>query len=48
MLHYGYSPAAVLAKGTGTYDNPTSREWYEALPEVERNNLWRYLKSPAT
>ena len=31
---------------TGTHDNPTSREWYEALPEVERNNLWRYLKSP--
>jgi 4-alpha-glucanotransferase len=31
---------------TGTHDNPTSREWYEALPEVERENLWRYLKSP--
>jgi 4-alpha-glucanotransferase len=31
---------------TGTHDNPTSREWYEALPEVELNNLWRYLKSP--
>ena len=31
---------------TGTHDNPTSREWYEALPAVERENLWRYLKSP--
>ena len=31
---------------TGTHDNPTSREWYEALPVVERENLWRYLKSP--
>ena len=31
---------------TGTHDNPTSREWYEALPAVERKNLWRYLKSP--
>ncbi len=31
---------------TGTRDNPTSREWYEALPAVERENLSRYLKSP--
>jgi 4-alpha-glucanotransferase len=31
---------------TGTHDNPTSREWYEALPAPERQNLWRYLKSP--
>jgi 4-alpha-glucanotransferase len=31
---------------TGTHDNPTSREWYEALPAVEREYLWRYLKSP--
>jgi 4-alpha-glucanotransferase len=31
---------------TGTHDNPPSREWYEALLAVERENLWRYLKSP--
>jgi 4-alpha-glucanotransferase len=31
---------------TGTHDNPTSREWYEALPAVERENIWRCLKSP--
>jgi 4-alpha-glucanotransferase len=31
---------------TGTHDNPTSREWYDALPAVERENLWRYVKSP--
>ncbi|MGZ8427154.1 MAG: 4-alpha-glucanotransferase, partial [Candidatus Binatia bacterium] len=31
---------------TGTHDNPTSREWYEALPAFERENLSRYLKSP--
>jgi 4-alpha-glucanotransferase len=31
---------------TGTHDNPTSREWYEELPTYERQNLWRYLKSP--
>ncbi len=31
---------------TGTHDNPTSREWYEELPPSQRQNLWRYLKSP--
>ena len=31
---------------TGTHDNPTSREWYEALPAAERENLCRYWKSP--
>ena len=31
---------------TGTHDNPTSREWYEELPPDQRQNLWRYLKSP--
>jgi len=31
---------------TGTHDNPTSREWYEELSPYERQNLWRYLKSP--
>ena len=31
---------------TGTHDNPTSREWYEELPTHQRQNLWRYLKSP--
>jgi 4-alpha-glucanotransferase len=31
---------------TGTHDNPTTREWYEVLPEIERKNLWCYLKSP--
>src|SRR5271157_2266923 len=31
---------------TGTHDNPTSRGWYEELPAYQRQNLWRYLKSP--
>jgi 4-alpha-glucanotransferase len=31
---------------TGTHDNPTTREWYEELPPYQRQNLWRYLKSP--
>ena len=26
---------------TGTHDNPTTRGWYEDLPEAARRNLWR-------
>jgi 4-alpha-glucanotransferase len=29
---------------TGTHDNATTRQWYEELPENQRENLWRYLK----
>jgi len=29
---------------TGTHDNPTTRGWYEELPDAERRNLWRYVK----
>src|SRR5262249_58907281 len=29
---------------TGTHDNPTTRGWYEDLPDAERRNLWGYLK----
>ena len=27
---------------TGTHDSPTTRGWYEDLPTLERQNLWRY------
>src|SRR5262245_3174509 len=43
-LPENFVPNAVVY--TGTHDNPTSREWYEALPAVERENLRRCLKSP--
>jgi 4-alpha-glucanotransferase len=34
---------------TGTHDNPTTRGWYEDLPDAERGNLWRYGKrTPGT
>jgi 4-alpha-glucanotransferase len=34
---------------TGTHDNPTTRGWYEDLPDAERRNLWTYLKrAPGT
>jgi 4-alpha-glucanotransferase len=26
---------------TGTHDNPTTRGWFEALPENQRQNLWK-------
>jgi 4-alpha-glucanotransferase len=29
---------------TGTHDNPTTRQWYEELPDYQRQNLWSYLK----
>jgi 4-alpha-glucanotransferase len=29
---------------TGTHDNPPTREWYEQLPDYQRQNFWNYLK----
>ena len=29
---------------TGTHDNATTREWYEGLPDYQRQNLCRYLQ----
>ena len=29
---------------TGTHDNPTTRQWYEELPDAQRQTLWRYIK----
>lgn len=29
---------------TGTHDNPPTREWYEQLPDFQKENLWRCLK----
>jgi 4-alpha-glucanotransferase len=43
-LPHNYVPDTVVY--TGTHDNPTSHEWYEELPTHQRQNLWRYLKSP--
>jgi 4-alpha-glucanotransferase len=34
---------------TGTHDNATTRQWYEELPDYQRQNFWGYLKrSPGT
>jgi 4-alpha-glucanotransferase len=40
-LPHNYMPNTVVY--TGTHDNPTSRAWYEDLPEEQRQNLWSYL-----
>ena len=32
---------------TGTHDNPTTRGWFEELPEDQRQHVWKYLKRPA-
>jgi 4-alpha-glucanotransferase len=29
---------------TGTHDNAPTREWYEQLPEYERQNFWNHLR----
>jgi len=29
---------------TGTHDNATTRQWYEELPDQQRQNLWNYLQ----
>jgi 4-alpha-glucanotransferase len=45
-LPENYVPNTVVY--TGTHDNNTTRGWFEELPDSERQNLWRYLKRPAS
>jgi len=46
-LPKNYAPNTIVY--TGTHDNPTTRGWYEDLPDAERGNLWRYLqRAPGT
>ena len=34
---------------TGTHDNATTRQWYEELPDYQRQNFWSYVKrAPGT
>jgi 4-alpha-glucanotransferase len=39
-----YIPNTVVY--TGTHDNPTTRGWYEELPDAQRRTLWSHLKRP--
>jgi 4-alpha-glucanotransferase len=46
-----YLPENYLANSvvyTGTHDNNTTRGWFEELPDYQRQNVWRYLKRPAS
>jgi len=41
-----YLPSNYVANTvvyTGTHDNPTTREWYEELPNDQRRNFWSAL-----
>ncbi len=44
-LPHTYVPNAVVY--TGTHDNPTTRGWYEDLPDAQRQNVWNYLRRPS-
>jgi 4-alpha-glucanotransferase len=33
---------------TGTHDNPTTKGWFEELPDSQRRNMWSYMKRPAS
>jgi 4-alpha-glucanotransferase len=41
--NYGHNAVVY----TGTHDNPTTRGWFETLPDWLRQNVWKSLKRPA-
>jgi 4-alpha-glucanotransferase len=43
-LPRNYVPNTVAY--TATHDNPTTRGWFEELPESQRQIVWNYLKRP--
>jgi 4-alpha-glucanotransferase len=43
-LPHSYPPNVVVYPGT--HDNPTTRGWYDGLPEEARRRLWSYLQRP--
>src|SRR6266436_5800365 len=45
--HLPHNYVANSVVYTGTHDNPTTRGWFEDLPDDERRNLWQYLERPA-
>lgn len=38
------SRRSIFCNYTGTHDNAPTRQWYEELPDFQRQNLWSYLK----
>jgi 4-alpha-glucanotransferase len=45
--HLPHNYPANAAVYTGTHDNPTTRAWFDALPDWQRQNLWKYQGRPA-
>jgi len=41
-LPHNFVPNTVAY--TGTHDNAPTRQWYEELPDYQRQNFWSYLK----
>jgi len=41
-LPHNFVPNTVAY--TGTHDNAPTRQWYEELPEYQRQNLWSHIK----
>jgi 4-alpha-glucanotransferase len=41
-LPHNCPPNAIVY--TGTHDNNTTRGWFEALPDSQKQNLWNYLR----
>jgi 4-alpha-glucanotransferase len=41
-LPHNFVPNTVVY--TGTHDNAPTRQWYEELPDYQRQNLWNYMK----
>ena len=41
-LPHNHVPNTVVY--TGTHDNPTTRGWFEGLPDDQRKHLWSYLR----
>ena len=41
-LPHNFVPNSVVY--TGTHDNAPTHEWYEELPDYQRQNFWNYLK----
>jgi len=41
-LPHNFVPNTVVY--TGTHDNAPTRQWYEELPDYQRQNMWNYLK----
>src|SRR4029450_5123597 len=44
-LPHNYGTNTVVY--TGTHDNPTTRAWFESLPDWQQKNVWNYLKRPS-